>query len=143
MLASTTGIKKHPRLLAKAKEGGISMKLAGYSNLASPVFYTFESRDASTKEGFWTSTSPQAARLGWQKSRTLVGIRCLGRGRFVARRHLSRAADFVALDCLTDRGLIRQECERYLPLPRLGEGRVVSPTTPTRPLPREDLPKGR
>ena len=39
-------------------------------------------------------------------------------------------SDFVAFDCLTDRdlarqerGLIRQEYERYLPLPRLGEGR--------------------
>ncbi len=31
--------------------------------------------------------------------------------------------DFVTFDCLTDRGLIRQEYERYLPLPRLGEGR--------------------
>ena len=30
--------------------------------------------------------------------------------------------DFDTFDCLTDRGLIRQEYERYLPLPRLGEG---------------------
>ena len=30
--------------------------------------------------------------VGWQKCRTLVGIRCLRRRRFVALRHLSRAA---------------------------------------------------
>ncbi len=52
--------------------------------------------------------------------------------------------------CPTNRpGLIRQEYERYLPLPRLGEGRGEAFAVgswgrprPVRPLPREDLPKG-
>ena len=38
------------------------------------------------------SSPPQP---GVAKSRTLVGIRCLGRRWFVARRHLSRAAGEV------------------------------------------------
>ncbi len=44
---------------------------------------------------------------------------------------------------------MRQEYERYLPLPRLGEGRGEALAVgswirppPVRPLPREDLPKG-
>ncbi len=74
-------------------------------------------------------------------------VRALGKvGTSFDLFYLSPADTF---DWLTDGGLIRQEYERYLPLPRLGEGRGealavglwVRPP-PVRPLPRPTSPRG-
>ncbi len=64
---------------------------------------------------------PGSLALRWDD--TNVGITNRAVLRRQQCRHVSLWVDFLAFDCPTDRGLIRQEYECYLPLPRLGEGR--------------------